>query len=307
MYAKVYRALWDGTLGSSWAGWSLFVFLLAHADCEGFVDMHPSAIARRSGMSEEAVRGGLLILTSPDPQSRSAEHEGRRLEMIDSHRDWGWRIVNYEHYRTLVDADSVRAQARERQARRRARLALEPNGAVPMSQDVTLGHAPSRHVDVEVEVEAEESEDLLLIPSGAEQPASTGQSPASNPAESEPSLPVAGRSPRRGQQHPGPAEIGPYSLPTLAGGLWSPGEPQLARWRAAYPGTPLEPAFAGMRAWLGANRRRGKTARGMPRFVQNWLSGDARLGTSRPRVTRRPDPGYLERNRSALNTEGANE
>lgn len=303
MYAKVYRALWDGTLGSSWAGWSLFVFLLAHADREGFVDMHPSAIARRSGMSEEAVRGGLSVLTSPDPQSRSADHEGRRLELIDSHRDWGWRIVNYEHYRSLVDADTVRAQARERQARRRARIAMEPEPAP--SQSVTLGHAPSRHAEVEVEAE----EESMLAPSGVEHPASSGSGPgpASISAGSGPSPGVGARSPIRGRQHPRPAEIGPYSLPTLAGGVWIPGEPQLARWRAAYPGVPLEPAFAGMRAWLGANRRRGKTARGMPRFVQNWLSGDARLGGSRPRVTRRPDPGYLERNRSALNTEGANE
>lgn len=150
MYAKVFRSLWDGTLAESWQGWAVFVFLLAHADADGVVDMTPAAISRRSGLPMGEVLEGLGMLEAPDPASRSEAEEGRRLLRLDSHRDWGWSIVNYQSYRALRDPEMVRAQNRERQERRRLSRPVTPCHAV--SRSVTLGHAPSRQAEVEAEV-----------------------------------------------------------------------------------------------------------------------------------------------------------
>jgi hypothetical protein len=147
MYAKVFRSLWDGTLGPDWQAWSVFVFLLAHADLEGFVDMTPQAISGRSGIPLEDVARGLARLEAADPNSRSQELDGRRLERIDGHRSWGWRIVNYQHYRSLRDEETVRAQNRDRQRKLRSRSVTDGNASSRRD------NATSRHADVDVEAD----------------------------------------------------------------------------------------------------------------------------------------------------------
>jgi len=140
--------------------WAVFVFLLAKADREGFVDVHPSVISKLTGFSEEEVTASLLRLRSPDPNSRSQAQEGARLELIDEHRDWGWQIVNYERYRTMVDSDMVRAQTRERVRKHR-------ESRKPVTETVTDGNAPKRHVEVEAEVDIEPTPPTPPSPNGS--------------------------------------------------------------------------------------------------------------------------------------------
>lgn len=127
-YAKVYRSLWDGTLGQRPDTWALFVFLMAHADAQGVVDMTPAAISARSGIALDRVRAGLSELEQPDAESRTPDQDGVRIVRLDTHRSWGWRIVNYLKYRTSTPA--------ERKAEQRHRE----------SHEVTNGHGASRHV-----------------------------------------------------------------------------------------------------------------------------------------------------------------
>jgi hypothetical protein len=136
MYAKVFQSLWDGSLADQWEGWVVLVFMLAHSDSEGFVDMTPTAISRRSGLPPDVVTRGLAILEAPDLNSRSAAEEGRRIVRIDETRSWGWRIVNHGTYRSMVDAQTRRAQWREAQTRRRERA----RAAVRTSPNVTIDH-----------------------------------------------------------------------------------------------------------------------------------------------------------------------
>jgi len=166
MYAKIFSSMWDGTLYGQWEAWSLLVFLLAKCDSEGFVDIHPTAISGMTGMPIEAVRKGIEILESPDAQSKSSELEGARIERIDEHRDWGWRIVNYLHYRRLVDPDVVKLQNRDRQKKRRHAL----------SRSVTPGHAPSRQAEAEAEAEVKERE-KKNAPKKPARPSSPSQEP----------------------------------------------------------------------------------------------------------------------------------
>jgi hypothetical protein len=142
MYAKVFRSLWDGTLADSWSCWSVFVFLLAHCDMDGVVEMTPGAIARRSCIPADEVERALEKLLAPDPNSRSSAEGGRRIVPLDS-RGWGWRIVNHARYRSLRDEQERRQQNREAQARHRESAA------------VSHRQPPSSHTEAEADTEAD--------------------------------------------------------------------------------------------------------------------------------------------------------
>lgn len=152
MYAKVFASLWDGTLYGQSDAQLVFIFLLARADREGYVEATHQAIAGPTGLPLERVTAALAVLEAPDEHSRSDEFQGSRLERIDDRRNWGWRIVNYLKYRNMPDADTVRAQTRERQRQKRSR------DSHAQSRSVTPRNAPSRQGEGEGEVEVEASE-----------------------------------------------------------------------------------------------------------------------------------------------------
>lgn len=122
VYAKVFASLWDGTLGQNWEAWSVFVFMLANCSADGVIDMTPDAISRRSCIPPDVVKRALTYLTTPDPESRSVEESGRRLIPLDSHRSWGWRIVNHSRYRRQESRAVKKARDAERMRQRRNSL-----------------------------------------------------------------------------------------------------------------------------------------------------------------------------------------
>jgi hypothetical protein len=61
----------------------------------GDVDLRLDDLAWRAKMSEDLTRTALVILASPDPESRTRTLEGRRIIPIEEGRAWGWRIVNW--------------------------------------------------------------------------------------------------------------------------------------------------------------------------------------------------------------------
>lgn len=112
MYAKLFTSLYQGTLRGNSKGILVFTNLLAHADKNGDVDIHPRAIAEEVGLSVEIVNETLLMLESEDPESRSPECEGRRIVRLDEHRSWGWNIVNFQKYRAIRNEEDRREQSR---------------------------------------------------------------------------------------------------------------------------------------------------------------------------------------------------
>lgn len=95
----------------------VFTNMLAHADAEGWVDIHPRAIAEETGLTIEQVNSAVHELESPDPDSRSPEEEGRRIIRLDEHRAWGWRVVNHGKYRSIRSEEDRREQNRLAQER----------------------------------------------------------------------------------------------------------------------------------------------------------------------------------------------
>lgn len=79
----------------------VFQDMLVLADSEGVVDMTQEAIARHTQLPLDMIREGISSLMRPDENSRSPEANGARIVLLDSHRDWGWLIVNYRKYRAI--------------------------------------------------------------------------------------------------------------------------------------------------------------------------------------------------------------
>lgn len=129
MYAKVFSQIFDSSIAENYELRHFFEDLLKLADAEGVVDMTQEAIHRRINLPLDKVVIFLEELGKPDERSRSQEHEGRRIIPLDSHRKWGWIIVNYLHYRKLKDEESRRAYFRD--AKRKQREAIRKSKPLP--------------------------------------------------------------------------------------------------------------------------------------------------------------------------------
>ncbi len=115
MYGKVFESIYDGSLYGEWEAIVVFKALIVLADERGVIDMSPAALAGRTSYPVEIVNKGLEVLQRPDPDSRSDTSDGRRIEPLDQ-RTFGWRIVNYMHYRNLASRDGKRMADRARRA-----------------------------------------------------------------------------------------------------------------------------------------------------------------------------------------------
>jgi hypothetical protein len=88
--------------------------------------------------------------------------------LIDEHRDWGWRIVNYGKYRDIRDEEARRLSNRsyKRMQRQRERQ-LKSDGVLDsqlMSGSVSAGQSKSAHTEAEAEAEADKKESSLRSP-----------------------------------------------------------------------------------------------------------------------------------------------
>lgn len=133
MYAKIFASMYDGTLATvgPWEALVTFQQLLVLADRFGDVDMTAEAISRRTTIPLELINRGIAELEKPDERSRRPDFDGRRIVRLAEHRDWGWHIVNHEHYRQIRSAEERREYHRAYMAQRRAddRAKRKSNGA----------------------------------------------------------------------------------------------------------------------------------------------------------------------------------
>lgn len=120
MYAKIFLKIFDSSIAEDWQLRVVFQDILILANRDGVVDMTHEAIARRTNVPLELVKESIAKLEAPDEKSNSPEDDGRRLERIAPHKDWGWRIINYSRYRDIKNSEEMRAATRERVSKWRA-------------------------------------------------------------------------------------------------------------------------------------------------------------------------------------------
>lgn len=111
-YVKIYGSILDSSVWAEPpATRCVWLALLAMADKDGRVEASPGGLARRANVTEKQLQVALDTLLAADPDSKSPEHEGRRIEVCER----GWLILNYLKYRELQTAkqvaDAERAQA----------------------------------------------------------------------------------------------------------------------------------------------------------------------------------------------------
>lgn len=131
MYAKVFTQIFDSSIADDYKLRHFFMDLLVLADINGVVDMTPTAIAGRTRIPIEDVHRFLACLEAPDTESRTPEHDGRRIVRLDEHRTWGWCILNYDKFRAIASEDQRKALTRERVRKHREKC----------NAPVTLGNA----------------------------------------------------------------------------------------------------------------------------------------------------------------------
>jgi hypothetical protein len=134
----------------------VWITLLAMADKYGMAEGSVPGLADFARIPVEATREALARLMAPDPDSRSKESEGRRVEEVDG----GWRIVNHAKYRAKMGLDDRREYNRLKQAQYRARVAA---AALPSCQTMSLTVNHREHCVDNAEAKAEVHKNVRTV------------------------------------------------------------------------------------------------------------------------------------------------
>ena len=108
----------------------------------GFVFGSIPGLANRARVSVEAARTAMHKFQQPDPDSRTKDFEGRRIEEVDG----GWRLLNYSKHRAIRDEEERRDYMKNLMRQKRA---------VSKTVDVSRGEPPLSNVLAQAEAEAE--------------------------------------------------------------------------------------------------------------------------------------------------------
>lgn len=125
-FVKLFAAIAESTVWSEeYATRIVWVTMLAKADADGIVMGSVPGFARVANVTVDEMRAAEAKLSSPDPDSRTPDHEGRRIEAIAG----GWRVLNYQAYRERGQGQDGSRAPYYREYRRRVRLAQQPDVA----------------------------------------------------------------------------------------------------------------------------------------------------------------------------------
>ncbi len=179
-YGRIHRTFFDSSICETDVTTRLvFIAMIVLSDRHGRLDVTRQALARRINVPIEDVDRAIKTLSSPDPSSRTPDHDGRRIVALDPERSWGWQVVNKEQYRSgdTVDIEEVREQNRDRKRLQRSReRSSSPSSSSRTTNlentytpgvTVTAGHAASQagHVESRPKRDAEAFERLWkLVP-----------------------------------------------------------------------------------------------------------------------------------------------
>lgn len=131
MFAKVFSQILDSSLAEDYRVRLVFEDMLKLSDKNGIVDITRESIARRTNVPIDIVKHGIAELEKPDSTSRTPDNEGRRIVRLDEHRDWGWRIVNFQKYRESANREMLKMGEAERKAEYRKRKGYTEHSPIP--------------------------------------------------------------------------------------------------------------------------------------------------------------------------------
>lgn len=94
---------------------AVFVLLLAKVKPDGIARVAANVVGGRLGLTPEQTAHAFAVLEGTDPNSRSLEHDGRRIKRVDG----GWLILNYQKRRSEGLREAYREYDKERKQKER--------------------------------------------------------------------------------------------------------------------------------------------------------------------------------------------
>lgn len=154
-YTKLFASILDSTVWLTDPNVRLvWITMLAMADQDGRVEASVPGLAIRARVSRAECEDAISVLSSPDPDSRSPEAEGRRIVKIDG----GWELVNHAKYRQRMDAEERRERDAERKRRKRASMSADASANVRACPPVSSDVPNVSHADADADADSDQSE-----------------------------------------------------------------------------------------------------------------------------------------------------
>ncbi|MCE5224881.1 MAG: conserved phage C-terminal domain-containing protein [Porphyromonadaceae bacterium] len=130
----------------------VFLSFLAEKDDTGFVSASRSGMIRTCNVTPDQFDDACTVLSSPDPDSKSQDFEGRRIEKVEG----GWIVLNSDKYR-LPENEKKESHAAYMREWRSKRDNVN-------SREITENHKRSPSVSVSVSVSesvSDKNEELI--------------------------------------------------------------------------------------------------------------------------------------------------
>ena len=145
MYGKIFESLYEGSMvGAGPTIFAVWGYCIAKADSSGIVILNPALLAPIIGTSRVDVEQAIEYLTSPDPNSKNPEHEGRRLINMSG---YAYTVVSHAIYRDIKNNQDRREYMREYMRKRRGNDAVN---SLQSLQKLTKVNPASASVSVSV-------------------------------------------------------------------------------------------------------------------------------------------------------------
>lgn len=133
-FVKLYGSILDSTVWREDHGTRLvWITMLAMADASGIVEASVPGLADRARVTLDECKHALARLMAPDEYSRTQDHEGRRIAVVDG----GWQLLNHQLYRHRERRDPEVRREQTREATRRWRERKGANGSSSVSHPVS--------------------------------------------------------------------------------------------------------------------------------------------------------------------------
>lgn len=127
----------------------VWITLLALCDRDGIVRASPLGLAHQARVSPKGCERALEELTASDPDSRSPDYEGKRIERVNG----GFLVLNYNRVLSEGAREERREYNRKKQAESRAKkkskVKLAPKNEPPTGSTLHPDHPPERTLEEE--------------------------------------------------------------------------------------------------------------------------------------------------------------
>lgn len=164
-----------------------------------------------------------------------------------------YKISSWAEWQNVDGLEKLKDQTRKRVAAYRGRKRLESNVTGNVTGNVTVTQSNDIDIDKDIEVDKEIDKEIEKEKGVNKDKSILCSEPAEPPAELY-------------------ADVEPIILNT--GAEWRPTVEEYERYKRLYPAVDIMQAFRDMSGWCDANKSKRKTAAGVKRFVNSWLSRD---------------------------------